>query len=82
MKIKETTLSEKGLNDNDYRNFLKIEVDGKAEVSFYDGEPEDANLSRDFSDCHAITVLMQKAFEAGKNGEEFDLECVEADELE
>ncbi|HRW21691.1 MAG TPA: hypothetical protein P5509_06945 [Bacteroidales bacterium] len=38
-----------------------------------DGEPEDANLGRDFSDEFAIGELMQLAYEVGKRGEEFEL---------
>lgn len=79
MKVKVITLSEKGIADFDYRQLLLIEVDGKKELQFCDGEPEDASLGRDFNDCFSIHKLMKKAYEAGKAGEEFELEEVEVD---
>lgn len=81
MKIVTKTFSEKGLENFDYRSYLAIEVDGKMEVEFLDGEPEDANLSRDFGDCYLIPSLMRKAYEAGKNGESFELEEIKIDDL-
>jgi len=80
MKIKETVSSEKFQENNDYRCFLEIEVDGKKECGFSDGEPEDANLNRDYSDCYNIVSLMKRAHEAGKNGEELIIEEIESDE--
>ena len=52
---------------------IRILADGKTVFSVSDGEPEDANLSRDFSDCWEVPNLMKKAYEAGKRGEEFEL---------
>lgn len=59
---------------------LKIEIDG--DLSFYvsDGEPEDNNLYRNFSSCYAIGHLLQKAYDAGKAGEEFDHIIIDKDE--
>ena len=39
---------------------ITVVADGKQLhcVSFYDGEPEDNNLSRNFSDCHSITQVL------------------------
>lgn len=55
---------------------LEIEVDGnsKFSVSSSDDSPEDNNLLRNFSDCYGIGELMELAYNAGKNGEEFELE--------
>jgi len=75
MKIKQTT----GTWD-DYRNHLKIEIDGKTVFQASDGEPEDATLGRDFNDCYSVVDLMERAYEAGKNGESFEIECVEENE--
>ncbi len=82
MKILTTTGSNKFAEKNDYRGFLKIDIDGKTVFEFLDGEPEDANLGRDFNDCFRITSAMQKAYEAGKAGEEFLLERREIDDFE
>ena len=66
--------SVEALENFDYRDRLVIEIDGKSAFSVSDGEPEDSNLGRDFSNCFSIGKLMQKAFEAGKRGENFVLE--------
>jgi len=82
MKIREVTLSEKGFEDNDYRAMLVIEVNGREMFRFFDGEPEDANISRDFSDVQGIVSAMEQAWKAGVNGEAFDTLCDEVDERE
>lgn len=71
MKIIKTTNSEKFSEKHGYRRFLKIKINGKEEVNFIDGEPEDANLSKHFSDCYSIISMMKKAHKAGVDGEEF-----------
>ncbi len=76
MKITVRTPSEEKSEEIDYRHFLQIDVDGEEKVNFFDGEPEDANLSRDFNDAYKITDLMEMAFNAGKNGEDFTIEDV------
>jgi hypothetical protein len=48
----------------------------KFKVGNYDS-PEDNTLSRNFSDCYDIPELLRKAYEAGKNGEEFVVEYEE-----
>ena len=73
MKVEVTTLGEKGLEDRDYRSVLIIDAGEGGMVAFWDGEPEDANLGRDFSDCYAIPNLMKMAYEAGRNGEDFEI---------
>jgi hypothetical protein len=71
MIVEVKTPSEELEADRDYRSFLSIEVNGSESFSVFDGEPEDANLSRDFNACHSIVGLMELAYEAGKRGEEF-----------
>lgn len=66
--------------DDDYRQTLTIEVDGKGIFGVGDGEPEDSNLSRDFSDCLRITDLMKMAYDAGKNGEDWEYELIDENE--
>ena len=68
--------------DYDYES-LEIVIDGKSKfkVSNSADAMEDATLSRDFEDCHNIPALLRKAFEAGKNGEDFEIEYIE-DEVE
>ena len=79
MKIIERVRSEKAIERMDYRSSLEIEVDGKVEFSVSDGEPEDSNLNRDFSDCYSIITLMKQAWAAGRAGESFDIEYEEGD---
>jgi hypothetical protein len=67
----------KGFDPEDYRSYLGIKVDGKIETSFCDGEHEDNNLSRNFSGCKGIVRLMKMAHEAGKRGEELEIEQIE-----
>lgn len=57
----------------DDRLKLIIKVDDKREACFIDGEPEDNSLCRNFNDCFNISNLMHIAYEAGKNGEKFEL---------
>lgn len=79
IKVKTRTPNE----SNDYTHSLKIEVDGKEVFRVYDGEPEDANLDRDFNDCFQIPNLMKQAYEAGKNGEKLKvIDVVGEDEEE
>lgn len=82
MKVKETRGSEKFQEKYDYRNMLKIEVDGKQVMRFLDGEPEDANLSRDFNDAYGIVDLLEKAYDAGYKREGFKVERIEVDEFD
>lgn len=80
MQVKIETFSEKGSADFDYRGYYKIEV-GDIKMRFLDGEPEDANLNRDFGDVYRIEDAIKIAYEAGKNGEELVFESKEVDNL-
>lgn len=64
-----TELVREPSEDNDYRCAYEIKTE-KHTLSFYDGEPEDANLNRDFNDIFSITDLLVEAHEAGKRGED------------
>jgi hypothetical protein len=63
--------------DNNYKSFFSVTVDGVLEMNFMDGEPEDNNLYRNFSDICAIPALLQKVYNAGKNKEEFSINMIE-----
>ena len=52
---------------------LTIEVNGRDRVSVGGGEPEDNCLGRDLSFAFDIVPLLFEAYEAGKNGEKFEL---------
>lgn len=60
-----------------WRTALKIEAKTKkdqTELSFIEGEPEDASLGRDYSDVYNIEDLVKMAYEAGKNGERLEID--------
>ena len=55
---------------------LYIEIDGKRVFRIRElcDCPEDATFGRALSDCNSIPSLLQKAYNAGKAGEEFSIE--------
>lgn len=75
------TLTDEVVESNDYRNAIAIEIDGERKFEVIDGESEDANLSRDFSDCFNIENLMELAYDAGKKGETFEISYEEVEEI-
>lgn len=59
---------------------LEIVIDYHTKFSVCSSDSsEDNTLSRNFSDCYDIPSLLRKAYEAGKNGESFDVEYVEVE---
>lgn len=81
MKVKVLRLTEKAIENRDWRDAMAIEIDGDRKFEVMDGEPEDGCLSRDFKDCYNIAYLMQLAYEAGKNGEDFEVLNEEVEEI-
>lgn len=81
MKVIERSLTDEAAEKR-YGNILEIEIDGNSVFSVWDGEPEDANLSRDFADCFYVITLIQRAFDAGKNGETLEILYEKVDEIE
>lgn len=64
---------------SDYRSAFEIKVNGEEVFSIWEGEPEDATLSRDMNAVYSIPTLMQKAFDAGVAGEEFTITEIDKD---
>ena len=81
MKVEIKSLTDEAIDKRDYRDILEITINGKTVFSVFDGELEDANLRRDFNDCWKISDLMQLAYDAGKNGEEFEVSHMRVEEL-
>jgi hypothetical protein len=73
--------SEEEVANCDYRNAFQVQIDGKTFMHFSDGEPEDANLMRDFADIYSIGKLVQMAYDAGKNGEELEITEEDSEEI-
>jgi hypothetical protein len=75
MKIIVEEWSEETSASRDYRNYIAFkDENGKKLASFCDGEPEDANLARDFSDVYNIQSMMIAAHTAGLKGEPLEFE--------
>ena len=81
MKIEVINRSEKEVEACDYHAAIQIIINGKTVLNVSDGEPEDANLSRDFSDVYSVPGLLEAAYKAGKDGESFELTEVDSDEI-
>lgn len=66
----------KGVVEPDYeaQGWLEINVNGKNRVYAAATEPEDATLERGINFAYNIVPLMREAWEAGKNGEPFEVE--------
>ena len=74
MEIIEKKLSTKAIEQNDFRNEYTIVVNGKTRINVGDyGEPEDNSLGRDLDFVYDIVKLMKDAYNAGKNGENFNV---------
>ena len=78
MKIVETHY----YNNSDHDDASRVEIElitdeGKYNLSLGESEPEDNYLFRDLNDVYFISDLINKAYEAGKRGEEFEYELIE-----
>ncbi len=73
MQVTEIT----SVDEEEYREKIEIKIDGDTKFRVHDGEQEDNNLGRNFSDCHNVTSLLIQAHEAGKRGEELSIEFLE-----
>ena len=80
MELTIITYTEEASEERDYSQLYALEIDGKEKFEVYDGEPEDNNLSRNFNGIYNIPKLMKLAYEAGKNGEEFNVIEEQVDE--
>lgn len=77
MKVVVTEL----VSDDFEYEMLEIVIDDttKFKVDCATDSPEDNFLSRNFADCYDIPALLEKAWLAGKNGEDFKLYYVKGD---
>ena len=70
-------LTEDFFKEDELRRAFKITVKtekDEKQLSFMEGEPEDANIGRDFADIVDIDNLVKMAYEAGKNGESLEID--------
>jgi hypothetical protein len=74
MIVKEFNYSEEQRAAKDYQSDgIRIEIDGVKAFEVHEGEPEDMTLGRNLNDCVSITTMLRQAFDAGANGETFEL---------
>ena len=71
MKITIRTID--GSYENDWSASYEVLIDGETVLSVGDGEPEDNNLSRNFSDILSLEDIFVKIHEAGKTGEHLQI---------
>lgn len=81
MKVVIMSRTEEEIERCDYRDAYMVMIDGEQVFSVYDDEPEDSNMGRSFSDVYSIGHIMELAYNAGKNGEEFLLEEVQTNDI-
>lgn len=81
MKVLITTLTDEEVEERDYRDALSIKMNEDTVFTACDGEPEDNNLSRNFSDCYNIEDIIKRSFEAGKNGETLEIEHIQSEDV-
>ena len=81
MKVTVISPTDKAKEKRDDRDYIEIYINGEIVFSAYDGEKEDATLSRDFNDCWSIPNLMKRAYEAGKKGDSLEISNEEEDEI-
>lgn len=81
MDITIRTRPAKEVEGYDGREAMAINIDGKEVFRVMDGEPEDSNLCRDFSDCYKLPKILKKVFDAGKAGETFSLKRIKDENL-
>jgi len=71
MKITIRTID--GSYENDWSASYEVLIDGETVLSVGDGEPEDNNLGRNFSDILNLENIFVKIHEAGKTGEHLQI---------
>ena len=81
MDVKIITRTEEEIEECDYRDALHIYIDGEVVFKVNDGEPEDSNMSRDFSAVYGIGELLALAHKAGEEGETFTLTLDESADI-
>jgi hypothetical protein len=84
MKVKVIHRSEKRVEECDYAAAIELTLETKTEsktVSFYDGEPEDNSISRNFNDVYSIEDLIIMAYKAGRREEDVSITTEESDDI-
>ena len=59
--------------NEDHRDAIAIYVNGERVMNFYDGEPEDNSLCRNFGDIYGIGELIDRVIQAERSGDGVEL---------
>ncbi len=81
MNVTVKSLNDEGMENRGDKDIYQIQIDS-SEYTFFDGEPEDNTLQRNFAFVFSIPRMLEKAFKAGKNGEEFNLKTTQVFDIE
>jgi len=81
MEITIQSYTDEALKQRGYCDTMRIAINGTRRFKVSDGEPEDANLSRDFNDYWSIPEMMREAHAAGERGEDFVIKELRFDEF-
>jgi hypothetical protein len=84
MKVEIIHRSESRVEECDYRSALDLTVisgDNVVHIDFYDGEPEDNSMSRNFSSIYSIAEIIKVAHQAGLDGQPLEVSEEDSDEL-
>jgi len=77
-----TTVEQRSRNEQqreaaNHLDATEIYIDGERTFAVWDGEPEDATLSRNFNACFSVIDLMMHAYEAGIRGDKVTFESID-----
>jgi hypothetical protein len=62
---------------SDDRSGIEIIINGEMVFDVFEDEPEDMKMCRTLKDCLKAPDLLRLAYEAGKNGEDFEVERID-----
>lgn len=71
MEVKVFSQDSQDLDECEFDNYFKIEINGTVAFNVFEGRPDDNFLYKNFKDCYQIPYLMKLAYEAGFRKEEF-----------
>lgn len=81
MKVEYITRTEEEIINCNDRDAVCIKINDKKVFRVGDGGSEDATLGGNFNDVYKIHELLEKVFEAGKNGDSYEFFRIETADL-
>lgn len=80
MLIEMLSRNENQLETTNYDDKVIIKIDGQTVFEVHDGEKEDNTLNANFRPVYSIPELLERAYNAGKAGEELHIEIRDIEE--